>query len=421
MAKPFDARTAGAYPRVYRASGWYLISRVAGVVALAGLAAFIAVSGLGGGSFTSIGVIAAALLAWAAGLAFVVYSRRIELRADGIDVRDMSGEHSLSRAEIAGYRKHSTRYSSDAIMLESSQPGAEPVRVIDIGGRDQAYRDWFADLPDLDAQEIAEAKAIALADPALGSTPHERQARLTFWNRIAAGVSVITGALCLWVYFAPDPTEPAVIAACLLPLVGAALVLISKDRLTLFDGRKLARASVGMLLLGPALAFGLAVFTHMHVIDWRPALGVGAVAALLLGIAVIGAEPTARQEQKPQALFLWAALALAWGFGGAMALNQASDRDLGKVYPATVDNMRVSGGRYTSYELTLSPWGESHQQGLDGLGEAGESKLDVSSDLYDALEVGGRVCLHVFQGGLGWRWYRPEMCPAPDPRAAPPG
>jgi len=55
------------------------------------------------------------------------------------------------------------------------------------------------------------------------------------------------------------------------------------------------------------------------------------------------------------------------------------------------------GTRY----LKLGPWGPRKEA----------EEVEVDSNTYGLAAVGGQVCVYVFPGALGMRWYQAWSCP----------
>ena len=69
------------------------------------------------------------------------------------------------------------------------------------------------------------------------------------------------------------------------------------------------------------------------------------------------------------------------------------------VFPVKVLAKSVSSGRNTTYDLNLPPWGPI---------EAGDAS--VPRAFYDKVAVGETVCVDLYRGALGMRWYEIAHC-----------
>lgn len=67
-----------------------------------------------------------------------------------------------------------------------------------------------------------------------------------------------------------------------------------------------------------------------------------------------------------------------------------------------LDRWASSSSRYRSYYLTLSA----------PLYPGVPARIGVEGDLFNAVQVGDELCLKIYRGVFGWRWYELDFCPA---------
>ncbi|HLY04979.1 MAG TPA: hypothetical protein VKR31_04455 [Rhizomicrobium sp.] len=76
------------------------------------------------------------------------------------------------------------------------------------------------------------------------------------------------------------------------------------------------------------------------------------------------------------------------------------DTSTPQLFPATIRSMHVSRGKSTSYHLSLGPW--------DGR-PAGDD-VRVPYAFYVRHHPGGRICVSLGDGWLGFRHYEAKSC-----------
>jgi len=226
------------------------------------------------------------------------------------------------------------------------------------------------------------------------------------WTRRARrAISWIDGvglALALWGFLYPRPYALCVLALAAAPLIAIGLAIFSNGAISLNDRRGQTRPDVGGLFLMPFLVLGARALLDFNVMDWKAPLAVAA--GLAAGTVALArwAEPEFRTR-------LWtvllALLALDGTWGLVIEANGLFDNAPVKVVSAEVIAKRISGGRHTSYNLDV---GQTSEPQISG-------EIDTGRRLYDAIPVGGRLCLAIHGGSLGWRWYKPQACGSAPP------
>jgi TonB family protein len=147
----------------------------------------------------------------------------------------------------------------------------------------------------------------------------------------------------------------------------------------------------------PLIAAGFVATTSLHLID-RDVLMLAACAAALAGggLWFMGS----KSAQVRNAAF---AVAFFCGFGlyGLVGLTDAAlDVSPVKIYPVTILDKSITGGRSRSYNLQVSRWAD--QPGGD---------VSVPSSFYDDHPTGSVICLSRRSGALGLSWFEVDDCP----------
>jgi hypothetical protein len=98
---------------------------------------------------------------------------------------------------------------------------------------------------------------------------------------------------------------------------------------------------------------------------------------------------------------LFGVLMVAYAYGVVALANFRLDTSEPEVYPVPVLGAHVSSGRTTSYYLKVGPSGPRKEP----------EDVDVGGDYYPRASHLETVCVYVFRGALGARWFEVWDCP----------
>jgi hypothetical protein len=398
-----DPRREGVWPRIYRLRrGQRLFLGGLGVLAIGGgLAGAAAMLLSSTDAPPALALIPLAFVALGAYLVAAVRVARVVLYEDAIELVELGkGKRRLRRDEIAGRRIVPMQYGQAQLVLELRGAGRKPVKAHWVHETDVVLETWLAALPDLDAEERARAEAELMRSAALGANEAERAQALTRARRVAKVLSGVAIAASVWGWLYPRPYPAAVATLAVLPLVALVVLLLGRGRYGFDSGRTDPRPSVAAAVFGPGMVLGLRAILDVQVLDWKPLLAGAAVGGVVLVAAIAAAE---RKARRLWLLALLAPLLSFYPWGGLSLANALLDHGEPEVFRVVVRAKHVSSGKHTSYELTLDPWGP--------VAEAGS--VDVGRAVYDAVPIGGEVCLALRPGALGVRWYFVGRCAGP--------
>lgn len=399
MSTPFAAQPD--YPRTYHMASWSRgLLIIVGGLAVAGGAGFYLVSaGQSAGFSLSLLLVMVTFVLFGLCLLSAVWRSRVVLTADAIEVHGVFTVRRLARADIGGRRLLRVNYGQTVTQLLPNAAGLKTLKFSSSGmQRDGVLDAWIAALPDLDAKEAADSAAEVAADPELGQTPQERLGRLAGAKKTAYAVNAITMALALWGYVYPRPYGPVLLALAVLPWGAVALVAKSAGLYRIDTRRNDVRPAVAVAIFAPGFVLLLRATMDVGVLDWQRALCYGALTAAVLCWAALLSDPAAR-ARRASALTL-VALTCAYGYGAVVLANSALDHAPGDRYRVPVLARHMSGGRSTSYYLTLSPWGPRELP----------KDVSVPHALYLRAAPGKTVCIHRGPGALGISWYVVTLC-----------
>jgi len=331
---------------------------------------------------------------------------KLILRADAIELVGLLRTRQLRRGELAGRRRQATRGGSILFLV----PKAGRAVPLDSGmPRDRLLDAWIDALPDLDLIERKASEAKLLADPAFGSNPQERLARLTRarqFSKVANGMAI---ALLAWAYLYPHPYALAIALLALLPWCAVLIVMLSRGLIAFDTRRNDARPNVAMLLLLPGIVLGLRAMLDVHVLDVMPVFVYGFIASLPLVLSAWMMAP--KDSLKPWAfpLTLLLLVAVPYGGGGLLLADVELDHQPAQAFPTQVLRKYISTGKHSSPHLVLAPWGP-RVMGED---------ISVNRAYYAHVDEGASVCMNLHPGAFGMRWYDMGDCVADAASQAP--
>ncbi|AYL94024.1 hypothetical protein [Mucilaginibacter celer] len=253
-------------------------------------------------------------------------------------------------------------------------------------------RDLDAELQQAELNEIQN-------DNSFGFTGEERLAELKRLKQFCSYFNYAATAICIWMFAYPKPYDYAILTGLIWPLAVMFVFFLKRDVVTLYNGDNKKEAvypSLGTALVLPVV--GLFIRT---LLDFKPArfadvlLPAGTVAVILAALFVvilIGAKEKARSNKTT---WLTAVVfVLLYGFTAPVIVNCNFDYAAPKVYAAQVMSQRISTGKHTSYNLTLSKWGPKESE-----------EVEVSKSLYNEVKVGDMVEVNLKPGLLKIQWF----------------
>jgi hypothetical protein len=263
---------------------------------------------------------------------------------------------------------------------------------------DEAWKSWFANIPDLDA-EVAKAFVAAIdANADLGSTPAERQRRLAAARSIARYAIWANLGLFAWTYIYPRPYEWVILVLAVIPWAAIVIMARSPGLYTFNAPRGSGRPDLTVLLISPGFLLMLRAILDVQVLDWPHLFEWALILAAVLIVTIVWAIPAAREKFGTLALIL--IMTLPYGYGAGALGNTLLDHSTALSYPTTVYRMFVTNGKHRTPTLRLGPWGP----------RTTAEDAAVSWDLYRSTRVGETVCAQLHAGALGIRWFRIAKC-----------
>ena len=183
-----------------------------------------------------------------------------------------------------------------------------------------------------------------------------------------------------------------------IPVLGIALLLAKRGLVGVDQRKGDPRPSVIIPILMPGLTLAMRALLDIHVVDVRVLLARGAPVALVVTMLLLAGDAQLRKHWYAPLLALFIAAPLAWG--GVAEANVLLDVSPPALHRPRVTGKHVSSGKVTTYKVKLAPFGDV----------PGGEDCTVRRADYEAIEVGGEVCVALHAGWLGARWLAVTSC-----------
>ena len=286
-----------------------------------------------------------------------IFSLRLTLSADAIELRSLTSRRSMRRDEIAGRRLLSAQYFN-VIALFPRDQAQKKLKLTLLFRTDAAFELWFAAIPDLDAQEREQSAAQIAQDFELGATTEDRLARFAKAKIVAKTLTIIAGAAAAWGFLYPTPYRAAITTLVLVPLA-ALLVLATNQGLYQVEGRKQdARADLSLALILPGAILMLRAIQDVQILSWLAIIKFSALLTIVLVFVICDElrSPASRRARRwPILAFLF--LVPMYTTGALVEANALLDKGQAQMFRSQVLAKRISTGRTTTRYFRLAPWG----------------------------------------------------------------
>jgi len=324
---------------------------------------------------------------------------RITLFDDAIERQGAFRRRRMNVADIAGRRSEAAQGAS-FIRLVSRTPGVRDLRLERMFATDAAFDAWMQRLPDLDAQELARSQAEYVADEDHRAPHEEKLRRLRSAQRIARYAQYATFAVVAWGFMYPHPYDLLMLVLAAMPVVIVGIAVTGRGAYTLEGRRNDVRANLALPLIMPGMVLLLRAVIDLQVLDWQALLWLAALVTALGAALLLWASPDFRRSVG--GVVTAAFLLCAWGYGVTAQLNVQLDRAAPGQFAVQVLDRHLESGKSTTYYLDVTAWGP----------RTAHEDVVVSRELYGHVAAGGRVCIYLWPGALGVRWYEVDDCPS---------
>lgn len=322
---------------------------------------------------------------------------QVTLRSDAIVVQNVFNSRTLFRTQIAGRCMLPTQYVSTLVLVPRTAD-QKKLKLALLMHRDAAFGAWLADIPDLDAAEVAESQKQLASDPDLGFSSEDRAQQVAAAKKAAMSLNALTIVAVVWTFFFPRSYTPIVSTLILLPVIALGLLIRSRGIYQVEGRRNDARPSLALVFLFPGLGLLVSSMRGFHLLAWKPILPIAILVAI--GMTVVIATTDAATQKRPLALIPFLLFGVLYGYGLTTQVNVLLDRSSAQTFQVVAFDKHISQGKSTTYYLHLDPWGP----------QPAATQVAVPRSLYDATPPGATVCVDLHSGALRIPWYVVGQC-----------
>lgn len=331
-----------------------------------------------------------------------VWTAKLILDGDRIEVGSAFRTHSATRTEIEGLRKIENQYGRWTRVYLKQDLGN--FSVSDFFEGNDVLKEWLKGLPDLDGRDADEiTKEVGLQD---SQTDQDAGSSKAFGiaKAWAIGLSVVAGAVSvpvMFVSYAPVyKISLVVLLAC--PVVGILLLRRFPLLFALFKRKPDPRADLGFLLLWPGLGV---IFSYQtsndptHLVDFFQLIYWVLAVLVVLFASVFPA--VWRNPSRWAVLFFLLISGGMYSIGLVNSVNTLLDHSAPRPYETWVLKKSEShSSKGTRYYLRVAPWGP--------IGYTDD--VDVPMRIYNKTQVGDPVCYGLRPGFLHAPWFTAIRC-----------
>ncbi|MFA0960409.1 hypothetical protein AB9P05_01245 [Roseivirga sp. BDSF3-8] len=296
--------------------------------------------------------------------------------------------------EIRGYRR-----TDMYLYLEPRNADLKRVKV----HKYYQYSDFFEALlsryfPDLDVLEPDNQLETTLDSSGRGLDEKSREAllrraKITSYLLNGSGIAVGAAGLFIRQYY-----EVIMWALVLLPLICLLTVIRYKGLIRMNSYEKSRYPSILYAYFIPVPVIGLRVVWDYNVIQFKEGWYIAGLWGFMVAILLMtGTDEFSKKTATDYMLLsVMALFSAAYMLAASLFVNCYYDHSQLEKYAPVVIDKRIGKGKYTSYHLTLEPWGPL----------TSPEEVNVGSSLYQATEVGDSVHVEKGVGLLGMPWYQ---------------
>ena len=173
------------------------------------------------------------------------------------------------------------------------------------------------------------------------------------------------------------------------PLAAMALAGIRPGAVRILAGTQDARSNVTIAFVLPGVVLSFYALMNITPVDRAAAFGVGALAALVVGMIAAALDRPWPRRIEPAVLLVL--LSLPYGYGASQTLNLVFDGADPKVLPAKVLSKQSVRVGIELRHVRLGPWGPWTEAAL----------VRTGANIYAAVQPGDFVCVTAHPGALG--------------------
>jgi hypothetical protein len=322
----------------------------------------------------------------------------IVLKADRLEIHELWRVRRIRRTDIEAQQVLHPPNSPAVLVLQLKASSHRKIKLPIMWNRDSRWQAWFAGIPDVDVEAAKAFEAAIETNADLGTTPAERQQKLSAARSLARIAIGVNTGLILWAFIYPHPYELIIFVLAVLPWIAVWIMARSPGLYTFNAPRGSGRPDLTILLISPGFILTVRALSDVQILDWQRLLPWAVLVALILMGSVMWAIPAIRDKLGMVVLTL--ILVLAYGFGVTSLGNALLDGTRGSIYPTAIYGKYVTSGRSRTPMMRLGPWGP----------RTSVEDVRVPWDVYRSTNIGEKVCVLSHPGAFGVPWYRIATC-----------
>lgn len=299
----------------------------------------------------------------------------------------------LKHDEIKGFR-----VNEHYIFIEPISKDKKKVQISRYLKKEYQIIDWLDErYPDLDSIEEKKEKSDFFNNSLFGVTVSEREMNLKKAQQTATILNWVGGLTALWAFFWTKPYYLAIAAGLVVPIFAIIALKLSNGIIRINEKKEGGtHPSIFTAIFFPSCMVGLRGLMDFEIYDyhnlWLPLFGI--VAILTAIIIINNQEFDSRKSTTYVAIFGIVLLLGYYVYGGLVVMNTYEDNSKPDIYKAAVLDKRIDTGKYTSYDLELSPWGNRTEV----------EEVSVAEWLYNQVEKGDSIHIYIKKGRFDIPW-----------------
>lgn len=247
------------------------------------------------------------------------------------------------------------------------------------------------------AQKEYEEREI-LKDKSIGWNKIDRIEKLTRARRFSKLINWCAAILAFWVILYPKPYQFVMTIAIIIPILTLLIIKGSNNLIRIDESKESAYPSVSSAFLFPSIGLTIRALIDFQILNyndiWIPTLSITTLFLFLLFV-IKNNIPNLKNKINLVSMGSLILLFYAYSFGVVIHLNCFYDNSKAKIYNAKILNKRISSGKTTIRYLELTPWGP----------QSDTKEVSIGKKLYNRLEIGDQVNIHLRQGKLKIPWF----------------
>jgi hypothetical protein len=321
---------------------------------------------------------------------------RVTFTSDEVVIQHAFLRHRASRGRIAGFRRVADDEAA-AILLYEPDSARPLVKLPASLQTDAGFERWLATLVDLDARDTQRSLDRFLEDGSLPGSDTEKLDALKLANRVARIALWIAIALFATTVFIGDRTA-VLLAAAILPWLALVAAVREPNLYVLDQLRSDVRASLSGACFVSSMTLAFSGSGPARWVDVDELTVIVAASALGVAVIVVWFAPSLRDLRRAW----WGTLIVvaAYAFGCVTVANRDFDRGPKSVHQTAVETRMDEDNRQPV--LRVTPWGA----------RTTSEDFGVPRDVFERVAVGQKMCVELWPGALGVRWYELSDCPA---------